>query len=192
MFNILIHEIPSAIQMGRYYFLLTSMKFQIAEFNTNGIDPLKSLKLDNKQLSTFLSGIYFLSKYLIRGAFNLFMLNVSLFSLFALSLMKYKYWGYILKYVIIFSVTENYEPVYVKWTTERCAICRWVEDWEENKIIICNRYLLDLTYFVLTYIFKIKTIFTVWSSWDCEYVFLYTTTGSRFILLHYFSSPFQN
>ncbi|KAG6592922.1 Histone-lysine N-methyltransferase ATX3, partial [Cucurbita argyrosperma subsp. sororia] len=61
----------------------------IAEFNTNGIDSLKPLKLDNQQLSTFLSG--------------------------------------------------NYEPVYAKWTTEKCAICRWVEDWEENKIIICNR-----------------------------------------------------
>ncbi|XP_065860213.1 histone-lysine N-methyltransferase ATX3 [Euphorbia lathyris] len=34
---------------------------------------------------------------------------------------------------------EKYEPVYTKWTTERCAICRWVEDWEDNKIIICNR-----------------------------------------------------
>ncbi|KAL1329214.1 histone-lysine N-methyltransferase ATX3 isoform X2 [Arachis ipaensis] len=34
---------------------------------------------------------------------------------------------------------ENYEPVHAKWTTERCAVCRWVEDWEDNKIIICNR-----------------------------------------------------
>ncbi|KAG0484546.1 hypothetical protein HPP92_008625 [Vanilla planifolia] len=34
---------------------------------------------------------------------------------------------------------EEYEPVYAKWTTERCAICRWVEDWDYNKIIICNR-----------------------------------------------------
>ncbi|PKA64430.1 Histone-lysine N-methyltransferase ATX4 [Apostasia shenzhenica] len=34
---------------------------------------------------------------------------------------------------------EEYEPVCAKWTTERCAICRWVEDWEYNKIIICNR-----------------------------------------------------
>ncbi|VFQ67549.1 unnamed protein product [Cuscuta campestris] len=34
---------------------------------------------------------------------------------------------------------ENYEPVYAKWTTERCAVCRWVEDWDYNKIIICNR-----------------------------------------------------
>ncbi|CAB71104.1 putative protein [Arabidopsis thaliana] len=34
---------------------------------------------------------------------------------------------------------EKYEPVRAKWTTERCAVCRWVEDWEENKMIICNR-----------------------------------------------------
>ncbi|KAE8646732.1 histone-lysine N-methyltransferase ATX3 [Cucumis sativus] len=61
----------------------------IAEFNTNGIDSSKPLKLDNQQLSTFLR--------------------------------------------------EDYEPIYAKWTTERCAVCRWVEDWEENKIIICNR-----------------------------------------------------
>ncbi|CAI8615703.1 unnamed protein product [Vicia faba] len=34
---------------------------------------------------------------------------------------------------------EKYEPVYAKWTTERCAICRWVEDEDVNNIIICNR-----------------------------------------------------
>ncbi|XP_021748093.1 histone-lysine N-methyltransferase ATX3-like [Chenopodium quinoa] len=34
---------------------------------------------------------------------------------------------------------EIYEPVYAKWTTERCAVCRWVEDWDYSKIIICNR-----------------------------------------------------
>lgn len=33
----------------------------------------------------------------------------------------------------------KYEPVYSKWTTERCAICRWDEDYDINKIIICNR-----------------------------------------------------
>ncbi|KAI3814669.1 hypothetical protein L1987_14313 [Smallanthus sonchifolius] len=33
---------------------------------------------------------------------------------------------------------EKYEPVYAKWTTERCAICRWDEDYDVNKIIICN------------------------------------------------------
>ncbi|KAL2226964.1 UNVERIFIED_CONTAM: Histone-lysine N-methyltransferase ATX5 [Sesamum indicum] len=34
---------------------------------------------------------------------------------------------------------EHYEPVHAKWTTERCAVCRWVEDWDFNKIIICIR-----------------------------------------------------
>ncbi|XP_051142788.1 histone-lysine N-methyltransferase ATX5 [Andrographis paniculata] len=34
---------------------------------------------------------------------------------------------------------EHYEPVPAKWTTERCAVCRWVEDWDFNKIIICIR-----------------------------------------------------
>nr|GME17234.1 histone-lysine N-methyltransferase ATX4-like isoform X2 [Ipomoea batatas] len=34
---------------------------------------------------------------------------------------------------------EKYKPVNAKWTSERCAICRWVEDWDYNKIIICNR-----------------------------------------------------
>ncbi|XP_020527882.1 histone-lysine N-methyltransferase ATX4 isoform X1 [Amborella trichopoda] len=34
---------------------------------------------------------------------------------------------------------EKYDPVHANWTTERCAICRWVEDWDYNKIIICNR-----------------------------------------------------
>ncbi|KAK3037321.1 hypothetical protein RJ639_032083 [Escallonia herrerae] len=38
-----------------------------------------------------------------------------------------------------FTVAERYEPVNAKWTTERCAVCRWVEDWDYNKIIICNR-----------------------------------------------------
>ncbi|KAH1193268.1 Histone-lysine N-methyltransferase ATX4 [Glycine max] len=41
--------------------------------------------------------------------------------------------------VLQFSLTEKYEPVCTKWTTERCAVCRWVEDWDYNKIIICNR-----------------------------------------------------
>lgn len=40
----------------------------------------------------------------------------------------------------ILIAAETYEPVHAKWTTERCAICRWVEDWDDNKIIICNRY----------------------------------------------------
>ncbi|XP_057857928.2 histone-lysine N-methyltransferase ATX5 isoform X1 [Cryptomeria japonica] len=38
-----------------------------------------------------------------------------------------------------FFLQAKYEPIKVNWTTERCAICRWVEDWDYNKIIICNR-----------------------------------------------------
>ncbi|KAJ4765750.1 Histone-lysine N-methyltransferase [Rhynchospora pubera] len=34
---------------------------------------------------------------------------------------------------------EPYMPVHARWITERCAICRWIEDWDYNKIIICNR-----------------------------------------------------
>ncbi|GAA0158781.1 zinc finger transcription factor [Lithospermum erythrorhizon] len=40
---------------------------------------------------------------------------------------------------IISLLKENYKAVKVKWTSERCAICRWVEDWDYNKIIICTR-----------------------------------------------------
>ncbi|KAI5075607.1 hypothetical protein GOP47_0009683 [Adiantum capillus-veneris] len=32
-----------------------------------------------------------------------------------------------------------YVPVVVNWTAERCAVCRWVEDFDWNKMIICNR-----------------------------------------------------
>ncbi|KAK2419520.1 histone-lysine N-methyltransferase ATX3 [Trifolium repens] len=43
------------------------------------------------------------------------------------------------KHKLLTFLKERYEPVYAKWTTERCAVCRWVEDWDYNKIIICNR-----------------------------------------------------
>ncbi|XP_010915647.1 histone-lysine N-methyltransferase ATX4 [Elaeis guineensis] len=43
------------------------------------------------------------------------------------------------KQKLIALLQELYDPVYAKWTTERCAVCRWVEDWDYNKIIICNR-----------------------------------------------------
>ncbi|KAM0036188.1 putative [histone H3]-lysine(4) N-trimethyltransferase [Helianthus debilis subsp. tardiflorus] len=32
---------------------------------------------------------------------------------------------------------EKYKPICAKWTTERCVVCRWIEDWDYNKIIIC-------------------------------------------------------
>ncbi|GJZ24622.1 histone-lysine N-methyltransferase ATX3-like protein isoform X1 [Tanacetum coccineum] len=34
---------------------------------------------------------------------------------------------------------EKYEPVEAKWTSERCAICGWDEDYDTNTIVICNR-----------------------------------------------------
>ncbi|KAL2657688.1 hypothetical protein AAZX31_04G217200 [Glycine max] len=43
------------------------------------------------------------------------------------------------KHKLLTFLQEKYEPVHAKWTTERCAVCRWVEDWDYNKIIICNR-----------------------------------------------------
>lgn len=43
------------------------------------------------------------------------------------------------KQQLIFLLQEKYKPVNAKWTSERCAICRWIEDWDFNKIIICNR-----------------------------------------------------
>uniref|UniRef100_A0A9I9DRR5 Histone-lysine N-methyltransferase ATX3 n=1 Tax=Cucumis melo TaxID=3656 RepID=A0A9I9DRR5_CUCME len=45
---------PMPCTCAIHHSLLTSMKFQIAEFNTNGIDSSRPLKLDNQQLSTFL------------------------------------------------------------------------------------------------------------------------------------------
>lgn len=48
------------------------------------------------------------------------------------------YWLYVDKDKCCF--TETYEPVNSTWTSERCAVCRMVEDWHHNKMIICNRY----------------------------------------------------
>ncbi|KAJ3695201.1 hypothetical protein LUZ60_000578 [Juncus effusus] len=43
------------------------------------------------------------------------------------------------KQKLLAALDQPYDPVLVKWTTERCAVCRWVEDWDYNKIIICIR-----------------------------------------------------
>ncbi|MCD7447927.1 hypothetical protein HAX54_036295 [Datura stramonium] len=43
------------------------------------------------------------------------------------------------KQQLISLLQEKYKPVNAKWTSERCAICRWIEDWDFNKIIICSR-----------------------------------------------------
>ncbi|KAL8172557.1 hypothetical protein V2J09_024361 [Rumex salicifolius] len=61
---------------------------------------------------------------------------------------------------------EKYEAVNVKWTSERCAVCRWVEDWDYNKIIICNRCQMA----VHQECYGTKTIqdFTSWVCRRCE------------------------
>lgn len=41
-------------------------------------------------------------------------------------------------------ITDKYEAVNAKWTSERCAICRWDEDYDVNKFIICNRCEIDV------------------------------------------------
>ncbi|WOL01484.1 histone-lysine N-methyltransferase ATX4-like [Canna indica] len=61
---------------------------------------------------------------------------------------------------------EAYEPVRVKWTTERCAICRWVEDWDYNKIIICNR--CQIAVHQECYGVRGKQDFTSWICRACE------------------------
>ncbi|KAJ6873015.1 hypothetical protein NC651_031994 [Populus alba x Populus x berolinensis] len=43
------------------------------------------------------------------------------------------------KQMLLALLEEKYEPIYAKWISERCAVCRWVEDWDDNKIMICNR-----------------------------------------------------
>jgi hypothetical protein len=61
---------------------------------------------------------------------------------------------------------EKYDPVYVKWTTERCAVCRWVEDWDYNKIIICNR--CQIAVHQECYGAKSVKDFTSWVCRSCE------------------------
>ncbi|GAB4844595.1 hypothetical protein Ancab_037994 [Ancistrocladus abbreviatus] len=60
----------------------------------------------------------------------------------------------------------KYEPQYPKWTTERCAICRWVEDWDYNKIIICNR--CQIAVHQECYGAKYVQDFTSWVCRACE------------------------
>ncbi|KAJ6841016.1 histone-lysine N-methyltransferase ATX4-like [Iris pallida] len=59
-----------------------------------------------------------------------------------------------------------YDPIYAKWTTERCAVCRWVEDWEDNKIIICNR--CQVAVHQECYGARGKQDFTSWVCRACE------------------------
>ncbi|KAJ0986183.1 hypothetical protein J5N97_004539 [Dioscorea zingiberensis] len=61
---------------------------------------------------------------------------------------------------------EAFEPVCTKWTTERCAVCRWVEDWDYNKIIICNR--CQIAVHQECYGVMRETDFTSWVCRACE------------------------
>lgn len=61
---------------------------------------------------------------------------------------------------------EHYEPVRAKWTTERCAVCRWVEDWDFNKIIICIR--CQIAVHQECYGARNVTDFTSWVCRACE------------------------
>ncbi|XP_072967380.1 histone-lysine N-methyltransferase ATX4-like isoform X1 [Typha angustifolia] len=70
------------------------------------------------------------------------------------------------KQKLLASLREPYDPVYVKWTTERCAICRWVEDWDYNKIIICNR--CQIAVHQECYGVRGKQDFTSWLCRACE------------------------
>lgn len=61
---------------------------------------------------------------------------------------------------------NSYSPVYAKWTTERCAVCRWVEDWDYNKIIICNR--CQIAVHQECYGARVVQDFTNWVCRACE------------------------
>ncbi|XP_039116403.1 histone-lysine N-methyltransferase ATX4-like isoform X1 [Dioscorea cayenensis subsp. rotundata] len=61
---------------------------------------------------------------------------------------------------------EAFQPVCTKWTTERCAVCRWVEDWDYNKIIICNR--CQIAVHQECYGVVCETDFTSWICRACE------------------------
>nr|CAD1834160.1 unnamed protein product [Ananas comosus var. bracteatus] len=67
---------------------------------------------------------------------------------------------------LLASLHEPYDPIHVKWTTERCAICRWVEDWDYNKIIICNR--CQIAVHQECYGVRGKQDFTSWVCRACE------------------------
>lgn len=99
---------------------------QMAEYHERSLVPAKSvkrpsIKVRKQKLLTFLQG-------------SLLSLDVYVLVRFAVSTVAR------IITLLFFDVIEHYEPVYAKWTTERCAVCRWVEDWDFNKIIICIRY----------------------------------------------------
>lgn len=112
-------------------FHLVLQMLQMAEYHARTVVSVTSLKrpsmkVRKQKLLNFLQGML-TSKHVVLQPGNL--VHSSAFWLTAELISQYFY------------VSENYEPVYAKWTTERCAVCRWVEDWDYNKIVICNRFL---------------------------------------------------
>uniref|UniRef100_A0A0A9DD14 Uncharacterized protein n=1 Tax=Arundo donax TaxID=35708 RepID=A0A0A9DD14_ARUDO len=70
------------------------------------------------------------------------------------------------KQKLIDLLNEPYDPVNVRWTTERCAVCRWVEDWDYNKIVICIR--CQIAVHQECYGVRGKQDFTSWVCRACE------------------------
>ncbi|CAO2178952.1 unnamed protein product [Urochloa humidicola] len=70
------------------------------------------------------------------------------------------------KQKLIDLLNDPYDPVNVRWTTERCAVCRWVEDWDYNKIVICNR--CQIAVHQECYGVRGKQDFTSWVCRACE------------------------
>ncbi|KAF8675846.1 hypothetical protein HU200_047337 [Digitaria exilis] len=70
------------------------------------------------------------------------------------------------KQKLIDLLNDPYDPINVKWTTERCAVCRWVEDWDYNKIVICNR--CQIAVHQECYGVSSKQDFTSWVCRACE------------------------
>lgn len=102
---------------------------QLAEYHASALVSAKppkrpSIKERKQKLLAFLQGMVFFSNFFF------WLLLLCLHS-------QHGWWK--LTFICLLMI-EKYEPVYAKWTTERCAVCRWVEDWDYNKIIICNRY----------------------------------------------------
>lgn len=130
--------VPYNVFLSYILIFLTNNKIilQIIEHNSQAGIPQQ---LDQKQVLSFLQGECIFHVNLIhwslRFSFDQVLWNFEVtYLLLNISSKR----GNSFYFYLIFS--EKYEPVYANWTTERCAICRWVEDWEDNKIIICHRY----------------------------------------------------
>lgn len=116
-------------------FWLVMCIIQIAAYTEHGLD---TSKLDLKQLTEFLEGNSWTTTLNFRGFILLFCCPYMSLHLAKNCLILFSPWRNIYS---AFVLAGKYEAIPAKWTTERCAICRWVEDWEYNKIIICNRYI---------------------------------------------------